>query len=64
MLESISWTSRLDEVSENFKSIPSSSVVHLELASMASVAFVKNVMEKVCWFILTVLSQKQNTCLI
>ena len=47
MLESISWTSRLDEVSENFKSIPSSSVVHLELASMASVVFVKSVMEKV-----------------
>ena len=47
MLESINWTSRLDEVSENFISIPSSSVVHLELASMASVVFVKSVMEKV-----------------
>jgi len=47
MLESINWNSRLDEISENFKSIPSSSVVHLELASMASVEFVKSVIEKV-----------------
>lgn len=47
MMEGIDWKERLNDIVEDFRTIPKSAVIHVELASMASSNFVGSLIQNI-----------------